>query len=119
MSETNSVAHQTLAVRRTSTETAADQAAPEQEKSTADTRTAQDPETPGVAAPPRPLQTPCSTDSCSKSRRLCASIAKHHKAANAAPPAPEEHAPNRSLRKRHPRNPEETNSRCPAEEILA
>src|SRR5208282_428394 len=119
MTETSSAAHQTLAARRTAPETGVDRAARDKEKQTADSRTAQGPETADAAASPRPPQTPCSADWCSRSHHRCASVAKHHKPANAAPPAPEERAPNRARRKRHPRNPAETNCPCLAEEIPA
>src|ERR1017187_2293753 len=117
MSETNSAARQTPADRRTAPEMAVDRAALTKEKPTADTRTAPAPETADAAAPPRPPQTPHSADWCSRWLRLCAPSEKHHKAANAAPPAPASHVPNCSRPKLSPRNRAETNCECRAEEI--
>src|ERR1019366_4631777 len=117
MSETNSAARQTPADRQTAPEMGVDRAALTKTKPTADTRTAPNPKTDDAAAPPRPPQTPHSADWCSRWLRLYAPSEKHHKAANAAPPAPASRVPNHSCPKLSPRNRAEKNCPCPAEEI--
>src|ERR1035441_557811 len=81
--------------RQTAPETGAARTARGKEKWTADTQTVPVLESAGAAKSPRPPQTPCSIDWCNRSHRLCASAAKRHMPATAAPPKPEERAPNR------------------------